>query len=186
MTFFQNQKLPEFKEEMKKLLGEGLAGFVIKPLSQERIVELLAKVEADAGSEANKEILIKLLAEKVESSKESQAELAKKCKEYIDSVTAHFGGLAETFYMDLICNHANLKAYLDLKINYLDDFMMNTNDYSVWEIKRNDLIDEITIKDQVKVVKEQRKWKTKALTALDKLIKGIQKVRYLEREVLFI
>jgi len=67
VTFFQNQKLPEFKEEMKKLLGEGLPAFVIKPLSQERIVELLGKVEADAGSEANKEILIRLLAEKVES-----------------------------------------------------------------------------------------------------------------------
>jgi len=177
VAFFQTQKLPSYKEEMKKLLGEGLQAFTIKPLSQERIAELLGKVEADAGSEANKDIIMRLLAEKVESSRESQAELAKKSKEYIDSLSAHFNGLDENFYMDLICNNASFKAYLDLKINYLDDFMLNLNEYSVWEIKKNEFLEEITIKDQMKVVKEQRKWKIKALTALDKLIKGIQKLK---------
>lgn len=52
---------------MKKYLSEGLQFYDIKPLSEERINELLGKVDEDTKSENNKNILIRLLAEKIES-----------------------------------------------------------------------------------------------------------------------
>jgi len=51
---------------MKKLLIEGLPIYEVKPLSEERVKELLAKVEEDVRSENNKQILIKLISQKID------------------------------------------------------------------------------------------------------------------------
>ncbi len=66
MIYFQTQQLPLYKEEMKKYLIEGLPVYDIKPLSTERINELLEKIEQDPKSENNKEILIKFLSPKID------------------------------------------------------------------------------------------------------------------------
>lgn len=113
---------------------------------------------------------------KILHSRDNQSDLAKKCKEYVDSFGTVFQELDESFYMDMICNYATLKSHLNLKINYLDHFNQNSNDYEIWEIKNPDYLKEIAETSHINVAKAMRKWKAKALNALDRLIKAIIKV----------
>ena len=110
-------------------------------------------------------------------SRDNQSDLAKKCKEYVESLGMVSEGLDESFYMDLICNYATLKSHLNIKLNYLDHFVQNSNDYEVWEIKNADYLKEIAETSQINEAKAMRKWKAKALNALDRLIKAIIKVQ---------
>jgi len=78
--------------------------------------------------------------------------------------------------MSLIISCANLKSYLDIKIQYLEDLVMNLNEYNIWELNKLEMVEEIANRDLVSAIKNQRSWKKKALNALDKLIKSIPKV----------
>jgi len=79
--------------------------------------------------------------------------------------------------MSLIISCANLKSYLEVKIQYLEDLVMNLTEYNIWELNKLEMVEEIANRDLVSSVKNQRVWKKKVLTALDKLIKSIPKVK---------
>jgi len=62
------QKLPGYKEDMKKMLEEGLISYEIKLLTPERTSELLEKIDnSDLKSESNRDTVIRLLASKIEN-----------------------------------------------------------------------------------------------------------------------
>lgn len=64
--FWKDQKLPEYKEELKKLLDEGLTHYEITPLSQEQIDNHLANI-SDITEEQRKDILLRLLVQVIDS-----------------------------------------------------------------------------------------------------------------------
>lgn len=86
--------------------------------------------------------------------------------------------------MDLVYTVANLKSYHDTKINYLQDFIIKSEDYAVWEYKNENQLADVANLDVVSFVKGQRKWKSRAISALDKLIKSILKVLSSQRNQL--
>lgn len=58
----------------------------------------------------------------------------------------------------------------------MPEYNFKKEDFNIWEIKNENLLCDVANLDYVSFVKSQRKWKAKALTALDKLLKNITKV----------
>ena len=58
--------MPEYKEELKKLLLEGLPNYEITALPEEKVKELLDSLIAESTDEQKKDVLLKLLAQVIE------------------------------------------------------------------------------------------------------------------------